>query len=277
MITPKEIDALVGAGATAEMLAAVFKVAAQEEEAKLACRRAKDAERQRRYRLSRGVTVTNGDTQNGQREKEKERTKEREREKVIYIPIPEGIGESEGKGKPKPKSSLAEKSFLAEFDRFWRVFPRRQGKGGALRGFRAALKRGASADEIVAGAERYAALRKGQDRQFTAMPTTWLNQDRWLDEEEIAKPGFTLRNLGPQRTWAEIKAERGLARLKVENVVEFPGVRPVAAPVEGEGLDALVCGDDQGQEGRTGQDEPRGAGLLDILPALQALDHSQEN
>lgn len=52
------IDALVAAGATVEQLAAAVKADMAEAEQRLADKRAKDAERQRRHRKSRNVTVT---------------------------------------------------------------------------------------------------------------------------------------------------------------------------------------------------------------------------
>jgi hypothetical protein len=52
------IDALVAAGATVEQLAAAVKADMAEAEERLAQKRANDAERQRRSRASRGVTVT---------------------------------------------------------------------------------------------------------------------------------------------------------------------------------------------------------------------------
>jgi hypothetical protein len=69
------------------------------------------------------------------------------------------------------------------FDKFWSIYPRRVGKGGAQRAFERAVKR-AEAEDIVQGALKY---RNNPDREdeYTAHPATWLNQDRWLDEDEI--------------------------------------------------------------------------------------------
>jgi hypothetical protein len=56
------IDALVATGATVEQLAAAMKADLAEAEQRLAEKRAKDAARQRKSRLSRAVTVTPCDT-----------------------------------------------------------------------------------------------------------------------------------------------------------------------------------------------------------------------
>lgn len=55
------IDAMLAAGCTAEQLAAVVKAHEAEREKAAVAKRAKDAERQRKSRLSRNVTVTSSD------------------------------------------------------------------------------------------------------------------------------------------------------------------------------------------------------------------------
>lgn len=60
-LTVAMIDALVEAGVSAEQLAALVKADLMEREAALTEKRAKDAERQRRHRESRDVTVTDSD------------------------------------------------------------------------------------------------------------------------------------------------------------------------------------------------------------------------
>lgn len=59
---PSVLDALLEAGATAEMIVAAVKADATLEQSRIESRRAKDRERQRRHRLSRGVTVTDCDS-----------------------------------------------------------------------------------------------------------------------------------------------------------------------------------------------------------------------
>lgn len=58
MIAPEVIDAMIAAGASAEVIAAAWKADLAKEEAKVEDRRAKDRERQRRHRASRNVAVT---------------------------------------------------------------------------------------------------------------------------------------------------------------------------------------------------------------------------
>lgn len=70
-----------------------------------------------------------------------------------------------------------------EWLKFWEIYPRKKAKDGARKSWRAALKR-AAPGVIIAGAERYRAERQGKDSNFTAYPTTWLNQGCWADEPD---------------------------------------------------------------------------------------------
>lgn len=66
------------------------------------------------------------------------------------------------------------------FENFWAAYPRKIAKGAARKAFHQANAR-ALADDIIAGAKRYAAD-KSRDPKFTKHPATWLNSDCWLDE-----------------------------------------------------------------------------------------------
>ena len=66
------------------------------------------------------------------------------------------------------------------FNTFWDAYPRHKSKGAAEKAYIAALEI-ASAAEILAGAQRYATERNGQDPKFTKHPATWLNQKCWTD------------------------------------------------------------------------------------------------
>ena len=83
------------------------------------------------------------------------------------------------------------------FDEFWATYPRRQGKGAAVKAWANAIKR-ADPDAIIEAAAGY---RDDPQRepQFTAMPQTWLNQDRWEDEPLPApsSPGSSGRGYDP--------------------------------------------------------------------------------
>ena len=94
------------------------------------------------------------------------------------------------------------------FSEFYDAFPRREARRSAAKAYAAALKR-ASAEQIRAGAERYAAQRQGQDQKFTKLPATWLNSDCWLDQPVQPQPAEGIVALDPseQRKQLERKAK----------------------------------------------------------------------
>lgn len=67
------------------------------------------------------------------------------------------------------------------FDLFFKAYPRKEARGAASKAFDKALEK-ADAPTLIAAASAYAGKRAGQDKQFTKLPATWLNQECWLDE-----------------------------------------------------------------------------------------------
>ncbi|HWO88898.1 MAG TPA: hypothetical protein VNL98_07085 [Gemmatimonadales bacterium] len=72
-----------------------------------------------------------------------------------------------------------DRALAADFAEFWRVYPHRVGKLRAQQAYAKARQR-ASAREILAGVERYTAMKPAW--QQWAHPSSWLNAGRWLDE-----------------------------------------------------------------------------------------------
>lgn len=68
-----------------------------------------------------------------------------------------------------------------EFEELWERYPRKVSKGGARKAFKVARKR-ASFETLLAGVQRYASERKGQDEKYTKHFSTWLTGECWGDE-----------------------------------------------------------------------------------------------
>lgn len=68
------------------------------------------------------------------------------------------------------------------FAEFYAAFPRHAAKAAALKAYLKARTK-TDAGSLLAGARRYAAERANEDPKFTAHPATWLNAERWKDEE----------------------------------------------------------------------------------------------
>lgn len=71
-----------------------------------------------------------------------------------------------------------------DFTAFWRLYPRKDGKGAARRSWCAAL-RIVTADTILAG---LAAYRFDPSPRFRPLPSTWLNGERWIVEDDGFDP-----------------------------------------------------------------------------------------
>lgn len=82
------------------------------------------------------------------------------------------------------------------FEAFWAFYPRKIGKGAAKKAFAKALTR-ASAGTILAGLQRFRSSVVGAEPRFIPHPATWLNADRWLDEEPPAAPAPAPYDPGP--------------------------------------------------------------------------------
>ena len=89
-----------------------------------------------------------------------------------------------------PDCSTSNLSPNGGFDSFWKVYPRKLAKKPALKAYLNALKR-AKAEEIAAGAERYATAVRGKEPEFIKHASTWLNADCWTDEPETKSSTVT--------------------------------------------------------------------------------------
>lgn len=94
-----------------------------------------------------------------------------------------GRMKDEGKdGKNSAGASPPPSSESFGFSEFYDAFPLHKARPAAAKAYARALKR-TDAETLLNGARRYADQRRGQDKNFTKHPATWLNNDCWLDEE----------------------------------------------------------------------------------------------
>ncbi len=112
---------------------------------------------------------------------------------------PELPGTPEGELPPKDTTNRFTEHILTvasladqQFEVFWRTFPSRRPhsnpKKPARAKFKAAVKCGVAAADIIRGAENFAAYveREGTDPKFVPQAQTWLNQERWTQYQEAA-------------------------------------------------------------------------------------------
>ena len=70
------------------------------------------------------------------------------------------------------------------FDRFWKIYPKKVGKGAALKSFKK-IKPGEELTQKMIGAveaQKKSAMWLRNNGQYIPNPSTWLNQGRWEDE-----------------------------------------------------------------------------------------------
>jgi hypothetical protein len=68
-----------------------------------------------------------------------------------------------------------------EFDQWYSKYPKKEAKDAARKAF-AKARKSASLQELLDGLDRYAAAVAGKQREYIALPATWLNAGRWQDE-----------------------------------------------------------------------------------------------
>ena len=68
-----------------------------------------------------------------------------------------------------------------EFEQWYSEYPRKEAKAAARKAFLKARKT-APLESLMAGLTVYKKSIQGKDRQFIALPATWLNAGRWEDE-----------------------------------------------------------------------------------------------
>lgn len=143
----------------------------------------------------------------------------------------------------------------ALWERFWATYPKRPGnpKQPAQEKFFRLLKSGVDGEEIIAGAERYAVSRVGQDPQFTCTASVFLNQGRWKDEHSPMRPPPDGGTSPPRRPAGNAYTRPIFEQMRStdeqsprDNIIEHPSAfaAPRGAPVGGlgEGASASLFG-----------------------------------
>ena len=75
-------------------------------------------------------------------------------------------------------------SFSDEFEKLWKLYPRKAGKKKALEAYKRSRKSGATFEQVQDGIQRYVESieANGTPKQFVLMGQTFFNQERWNDE-----------------------------------------------------------------------------------------------
>lgn len=109
------------------------------------------------------------------------------------------------------------------FAEFYAAYPRRKDRRKAEQAWRAALKRKADPDRIIAAAKAYA--QSAGDVQYLKYPATWLNAEAYDDEPEPAR--LSLVPTGPV-TFAELRLNGDVET--AGRLIRKPFVEPAQPP-----------------------------------------------
>jgi len=104
-----------------------------------------------------------------------------------------------------------------EFESWWMHYPRKVDKGHARRAF-AKARKVASLPDLIEGADKFGKLvkSKGTPAEFVPHPATWLNGERWADEELTPKaPLVSRRVFVPE---PEVPAEERMTAEQLQEV-----------------------------------------------------------
>jgi len=110
-----------------------------------------------------------------------EQENEKTAEKVVSAQPTGGVGPADSINVP----NITKEYISVHFEKFWTIYPLRANnpKKPAKQKFEAAIKRGISPEDIIRGAQNYAALCKAENKEpkFIAQAVTFINQERWND------------------------------------------------------------------------------------------------
>lgn len=189
MSLARTIDAMVAAGCSPEQLAAVVRAHEAAEHERLTAKRAADAERQRRSRMSRNVTVTPRDECDDLPQK-----------KVSPDPSKKTTPSLSEAALPRSERKHAWPDDFC--DQVWAIYPKRVEKKAGIE----ALKVVHRADKLdwQTLTSAIASLAATCEPQFVPALHRWLRGERWNDQRPVAKPGA-----GPplRRTFGQIARE----------------------------------------------------------------------
>lgn len=128
---------------------------------------------------------------------------------------------------------------LVGFDRFWEAYPRRVGKGAALKAWSKLNPHAELVERIIEAVERQKLSREWlkDGGQYIPHPTTWLNQTRWEDElpsqAPSGPPGVNSAAAAPADPFAHLDPlSRQAAIRTLEELGAARGTSTATAPEE---------------------------------------------
>lgn len=106
--------------------------------------------------------------------------------KKVNAPIKENVKDN---NTSKMNNTSLNNQYNDEFERIWKMYPKKHGKNGALKAYISARKKGVSAYTVEQGLQRYIDYIKANkiEDRFIKHGSTWFNQNCWNDEYDTTQ------------------------------------------------------------------------------------------
>lgn len=153
---------------------------------------------------------------------------------------------------------IREQQLEEDFNKLWKLYPRKEGKKKAFEAYKRAIKNGTTNKEIQTGIVNYLTQIKvqGTDKKYIKQGSTWFNGECWNDEYNVGgssspvNPKNVPNSAPADRTVADLEREQRESRRDafpmqyknhpewftdedVQNIIEeFPELREVVAEID---------------------------------------------
>ena len=164
---------------------------------------------------------------------------------LIDVPASQELAIAAPKAPAKAKKSKKRNDYPDDFEEFWRIYPRHEDKKKAFKVWQTALKNGATADEIIAGAARYAKYRAGEPEQYTKHPSTWLNGDCWENKYSTAGTGYGSGQYGSRMSPEEAADNRAAVSSTFMRTIRMWGFSSMEEYLEHEAAKEKIAREDE--------------------------------
>ena len=107
------------------------------------------------------------------------------------------------------------KQLEEDFEKLWKLYPRKEGKKKAFEAYKRAIKNGTTNKEIQTGIVNYLTQIRVQrtNKQYIKQGSTWFNGESWIDEYNV---GQEISPVNPKTVPSSAPAERTVADLERE-------------------------------------------------------------
>lgn len=115
----------------------------------------------------------------------------------------------------KPSNNNVQKQLEEDFDKLWKLYPKKSGKPKAFSAYKRAIKKGVTNKEIQTGIVKYLTQIKvqGTTKEYIKNGSTWFNQECWNDEYNLGQEKFPVNS---KTVSSSASAERTVSDLERE-------------------------------------------------------------